>query len=94
MLRLNERLLPYAVLFKRDKEWMRVIGDAYEAAGTSPTWYSGSGAFRTALLVSSISSFSASSATWAGSSSSSSSSGFGGGGFSGGGGGGGGGGGV
>jgi len=86
VLQLNERLLPYAVLFKRDKEWMRVIGDAYEAAGTSPSWYSGSGAFNTALLVSSISSFSASSSTWAGSASSSSGSGFGGGGFGGGGG--------
>lgn len=94
VLRLNERLLPYAVLFKRDKEWMRVLGDAYEAAGESPTWYNGSTAFNAAVLAGAISSFSASSATWAGSSSNSSGSGFGGGGFSGGGGGGGGGGGV
>jgi hypothetical protein len=94
VLRLNERLLPYAVLFKRDKEWMRVLGEAYEAAGQSPTWYSGNTAFNAAVLAGAISSFNASSTTWAGSSSNSSSSGFGGGGFSGGGGGGGGGGGV
>jgi uncharacterized membrane protein YgcG len=94
VLRLNERLLPYAVLFKRDKEWMRVLGEAYEATGESPTWYSGSTAFNAAILAGAISSFNASSATWAGSSSNSSSSGFSGGGFSGGGGGGGGGGGV
>jgi uncharacterized membrane protein YgcG len=93
VLRLNERLLPYAVLFKRDKEWMRVLGKAYEQAGTSPTWYDGSGAFTAAALAASISSFNASS-SWSGSSSNSSSSGFSGGGFSGGGGGGGGGGGV
>jgi len=94
VLRLNERLLPYAVLFKRDKEWMRVLGDAYEAAGTSPSWYSGSGAFNAAILASSISTISTASASWAGSATNSSGSGFGGGGFSGGGGGGGGGGGV
>lgn len=95
VLKLYERLLPFAVLFGQEKEWSRVLGEYYEASGSRPDWYSGSGAFTAAYFAAGISSFSSSTAgSWSGSASSSSSSGFGGGGSVGGGGGGGGGGGV
>jgi uncharacterized membrane protein YgcG len=95
VLKLNERLLPYAVLFGQEREWSRELASLYERQGESPSWYSGRDGFNAGLFAASVSSFSsASSTSWSGSSSSSSSSGSGGGGSSGGGGGGGGGGGV
>jgi len=95
VLKLNERLLPYAVLFGLEKEWSRVLAELYEARGEEPTWYSGRHGFDAGSFGVAVASFStASSTSWSGSSSSSSSSGSSGGGSSGGGGGGGGGGGV
>ncbi|WP_157008440.1 DUF2207 family protein [Agromyces laixinhei] len=95
VLKLNERLLPYAVLFGLEREWAEVLSALHEQLGTEPAWYAGSSGFNAGLLASGISSFSsASSSSWSGSSASSSSSGSGGGGSAGGGGGGGGGGGV
>ncbi len=95
VLKLNERLLPYSVLFGLEREWSEELAALYAREGGSPNWYSGSSGFNAAAFASGVSSFSsASSASWSGSSSSSSSSGSGGGGSSGGGGGGGGGGGV
>ncbi|MGW4927663.1 DUF2207 family protein [Agromyces sp. NPDC004153] len=95
VLKLNERLLPYAVLFGLEREWSRVLADLYEARGEEPTWYSGRSGFNAGSFGIAVSSFSsASSTSWSGSSSNSSSSGSSGGGSSGGGGGGGGGGGV
>ena len=95
VLKLYERLLPYAVLFGLEREWSRELAAMYEAGAGSPGWYDGRSAFNTSAFASSVSSFSsASSSSWSGSSSSSSSSGSRGGGSSGGGGGGGGGGGV
>jgi uncharacterized membrane protein YgcG len=90
MVVLYERVLPYAVLFGQETEWLKQLGNYYESTQSSPDWYSGVSAFNAASFASSVSSFSSYSA----SSSSSSSSGAGGGGSSGGGGGGGGGGGV
>ncbi|CAM5423915.1 DUF2207 domain-containing protein [Leifsonia shinshuensis] len=90
MLRLTERLLPWAVLFGDEKKWLAELGRFYEQTGEAPTWYSGQTAFSAAVLSQMVSGIS-SSTTMA---SSSSSGGTGGGGFSGGGGGGGGGGGV
>ncbi len=87
---LYERLLPYAVLFGQEKEWLKQLGKYYEVNNASPYWYSGNGSFNAAVFASSVSSFS----SYANSGSFSSSSGAGGGGSSGGGGGGGGGGGV
>ena len=89
MIILYERVLPYAVLFGVEKEWLKQIGTFYENTKSSPDWYSGVNGFNAAMFVSSVSSFS----SYSSSSSFSSSSGAGGGGFSGGGGGGGGGGG-
>ncbi len=95
VLKLNERLLPYAVLFGLEREWSRELAVLYEQRGEAPGWYAGRDGFDAAAFSVGVSSFStASSTSWSGSSSSSSSSGSGGGGSSGGGGGGGGGGGV
>lgn len=92
LIKLYERVLPYAVLFGQEKEWNKQLGHYYEAANTSPDWYSGHNAmFNAAVFSSAMNSFSqANNYT---SSSSSSTGGSSGGGFSGGGGGGGGGGG-
>lgn len=90
MLKLTERLLPWAVLFGAEKKWLAELGRFYEQTGQTPTWYSGQTAFNAAVLSQMVSGISSSTTI----ASSSSSGGTGGGGFSGGGGGGGGGGGV
>ena len=90
VVKLNEKLLPYAVLFGHEKEWAEELGRYYEELGQQPGWYAGQGAFNAGLFASSIGTMAASTA----SAYSSSSGGSGGGGSSGGGGGGGGGGGV
>jgi len=97
IVKIYERLLPYAVLFGLEKEWAAELAKYYGT--TSPDWYSGSniGAFDVAAFSTGIAAFSAVSASSTSSSSSSSFSsdgGSGGGGSSGGGGGGGGGGGI
>ncbi|MFB9957337.1 DUF2207 domain-containing protein [Agromyces bracchium] len=95
VLRLNERLLPYSVLFGMEREWSQVLAALYAEQGREPDWYSGRSGFHAGYFAASVSSFSSvSSTSWSGSSSSSSSGGSSGGGSSGGGGGGGGGGGV
>jgi uncharacterized membrane protein YgcG len=90
VVKLNEKLLPYAVLFGNEKRWAEELGKYYEETGSQPEWYSGSTAFNVAYFSTAIGSIS----TSASSSYSSSSSGSSGGSSSGGGGGGGGGGGV
>lgn len=93
LVKLYEKVLPYAVLFGIEKDWNKQLGNYYESSNTQPDWYSGYGgaAFSAASFSSAMSSFSTTSSY--SSQSSSSSSGSSGGGFSGGGGGGGGGGG-
>lgn len=93
-LRLYERLLPYAVIFGQEKQWVKELGVQYEQQGVQPDWYVGNnGLFNAAVFSSAMSSISQSMNSYM-ASSYSSSSGSSGGGFSGGGGGGGGGGGV
>ncbi len=97
IVKIYERLLPYAVLFGLEKEWAAELAKYYGT--TSPDWYSGSiSGFDVAAFSTGIAAFSAVSASTTSSSSSgggfSSSGGSGGGGSSGGGGGGGGGGGI
>jgi len=93
VVKIYEKLLPYAVLFNLEKEWAVELGKYY--VDQTPDYYSGSGAFNAAIFASSIGSISSTAASsYSGSSSSSSSGGSGGGGSSGGGGGGGGAGGV
>jgi uncharacterized membrane protein YgcG len=95
VVKIYERLLPYAVIFGLEKEWAGELAKYYDT--NPPDWYDGTnvGAFNVGLFASSIGSLSSSvSTSFSGSASSSSSGGSGGGGSSGGGGGGGGGGGV
>ena len=88
LVKLNERLLPYAILFGEEKEWTKQLGKYYEDLGEEPGWYTGTSAFNAGVFVGSISALSTSAATaYTGSSSSGGSTG---GGYSGGGGGGGG----
>ncbi|MDD7928903.1 DUF2207 domain-containing protein [Microbacterium thalli] len=90
MLRLYERLLPYAVVFGQEKQWAQHLTVLYAAAGvTAPVWYAGTGAFDASSFAAGIGTLSSSAA-----SSSSTSGGSSGGGAAGGGGGGGGGGGA
>jgi len=93
LVKLYERVLPYAILFGQEKEWNKRLGEYYESTQTQPDWYTG--AALTTFNVASFSSAMNNLTTTISSSgaSSSSSGGSGGGGFSGGGGGGGGGGG-
>jgi uncharacterized membrane protein len=92
LVKLYERVLPYAVLFGQEKEWARQLGVYYETGSVQPDWYVGQTAFNAAVFSSAVSGFSAVSSTYS-SSSSASTGGSGGGGSAGGGGGGGGGGG-
>lgn len=94
LVKLYERVLPYAILFGQEKEWGNQMGRYYESIGSQPDWYSGanaSSAFNAVVLSSAISNFNTAASYT--SASSSSSGGSAGGGSSGGGGGGGGGGG-
>ena len=92
LVKLYERVLPYAVLFGQEKEWSKQLGVYYEKSGAQPEWYSGHSAFNAALFASAISDFNTTTNSYS-AATSSSSSGSSGGGSSGGGGGGGGGGG-
>ncbi len=93
IVKIYERLLPYAVLFGLEKEWAQEISKYYDT--DPPDWYSGTNGFAIGAFAAGISSLTSSvSTSYSGSSGSSSSGGGGGGGSSGGGGGGGGGGGV
>ena len=91
LVKLYERVLPYAVLFGQEKNWSKQMGKYYEQVGEAPDWYVGQGAFNAVAFSSGLSGLS----TAAGHASdySSTSGGSSGGGFAGGGGGGGGGGG-
>lgn len=92
LVKLYERVLPYAVLFGQEKEWNKQLGEYYQQSGTDPDWYNGHAAFNAAMFASAMNDFSTTTNSYA-ASTSSSSSGSSGGGSSGGGGGGGGGGG-
>ncbi len=98
IVKLYERLLPYAVVFRLEKSWLKELSKYYEYTDVSePSWYSSVGTFNAIAFANAMQSVSTSVSNAAihstTSSSSSSFSGGGGGGFSGGGGGGGGGGG-
>lgn len=90
LVKLYEKVLPYAVLFGQEKQWGEQLGAYYEQAGTQPGWYGGSDAsvFNAVVLSSALSNFTSAAAYT--SASSSNSGGSSGGGSSGGGGGGGG----
>lgn len=95
IVKLYEKLLPYAVIFQLEKSWLDELSHYYEQPDVvAPAWYIGVGAFSARDFASAMTQMSsaASSTITSSSSSSSSGGGVGGGGFSGGGGGGGGGG--
>jgi uncharacterized membrane protein YgcG len=94
IIKIYEKLLPYAVIFGLEKEWATEIAKYYDTS-TPPDWYSGTNGFAIGAFAAGIGSLSSSvSTSYSSSGGSSSSGGGGGGGSSGGGGGGGGGGGV
>ncbi|HEY0964957.1 MAG TPA: DUF2207 domain-containing protein [Candidatus Saccharimonadales bacterium] len=93
LVKLYERVLPYAILFGQEREWNKQIGNLYESIGTQPDWYTGANlavfnaaAFSSAMngLTTSISSSGAASSSSGGSSGGGSSGGGGGGGGGGG----------
>jgi uncharacterized membrane protein YgcG len=90
VVKLYERLLPYAILFGLDKQWTEVLGRYYDQTGETPGWFNGQDAFSMSTFMIGVNSITAS----APASTTSSSGGSSGGSVSGGGGGGGGGGGV
>ncbi|TFC92749.1 MULTISPECIES: DUF2207 domain-containing protein [Cryobacterium] len=74
VLKLYERLLPFAVLFGQEKEWSRVLGEYYARSNAQPDWYAGNAPFNPVWFAAGLSSFTSStSASWSGSASSSSS---------------------
>ena len=107
IVKLHEKLLPWAMLWGVEREWARELGSSYDSTDATPDWYSGAGgtaafpqnlagftrSVRTGGFATTPATSSGSGSSWSGSGRSSSSGGSSGGGFSGGGGGGGGGGG-
>jgi uncharacterized membrane protein YgcG len=100
LVKLYERLLPFAVIWGVEKEWMDELAVRMEEAQQAPDWFAGRNGFSSAAVTGALhgigitaSVTSTSSGSWSGSGGSSFSGGSSGGGFSGGGGGGGGGGG-
>ena len=79
VVKIYEKLLPYAVLFSLEKEWASTLGKYYDQ--NPPDWYDGGnlGTFQVAAFASGISSFSSSaSSSYSGSAASSGSGGSGG----------------
>lgn len=68
LVRLYERVLPYAVLFGEEKGWNKQLGRYYEEAQTQPDWYSGTRAFNAAVFTSAMSGFSQSARSYSASS--------------------------
>lgn len=60
VVKLYERVLPYAVLLGYEKEWAKQLTVYYEQAGSVPSWYVGASAFNAATFASSIGGMSAS----------------------------------
>ncbi len=58
LVKLYERVLPYAVLFGQEKEWSVQLGKYYEQVGEQPDWYSGQGAFNAAAFAAGMNSLS------------------------------------
>lgn len=104
MVKLYEKLLPFAVLWRIEREWSKELAVYYEQEASSPDWYVSNGAFNSLVFAQTLGGLATSvtttatptpppSSSWSGSGGGSFSGGSFGGGFSGGGGGGGGGGG-
>jgi hypothetical protein len=92
LVKLYERVLPYAVLFGIEKQWTKQLGTYYETSSQQPDWYVGNSPFNAVVFSSALGNFASQSSSYS-SAVSASTGGSDGGGSSGGGGGGGGGGG-
>ena len=55
MIKLYERVLPYAVFFNLEKEWSKVLEVKYRDSSQSPVWYSGN-SFADGLMLSAFTS--------------------------------------
>jgi uncharacterized membrane protein len=93
IVKLYEKLLPYAMLFGIEEDWAKQFAHLYESQSATPNWYVGRNGFNAAGFAVATHSFGSATSGAFAAPTSSSSSGFSGGGYSGGGGGGGGGGG-
>ncbi len=60
LIKLYEKLLPYAILFRQERTWAKHLGRYYQQAGVSPEWYSGDQAFNALAFSSAITSFTSS----------------------------------
>jgi hypothetical protein len=58
VLRLYERLLPYAVILGHEKDWYKIIGRYYEDVKQAPGWYVGASSFNARQFTTSMSSLS------------------------------------
>ena len=54
LVKLYERVLPYAVLFGQEKNWSKQMGKYYEQVGEAPDWYVGQGAFNAVAFSSGL----------------------------------------
>jgi uncharacterized membrane protein YgcG len=86
LVKLYERVLPYALLFGLEKQWNEQLSKYYEVANTQPVWYNSTAPFSAVAFSSAMSSFSTASSYSSSSGGSSGSSSGGGGGGGGGGG--------
>lgn len=57
LVKLYERVLPYAIIFGNETEWANVLGKYYEAQGANPEWYSGSNIMNLAFASTMVNSF-------------------------------------
>ena len=55
LVKLYERVLPYAVLFGQEKNWSKQMGKYYEQVGEAPDWYVGQGMFNAVAFSSGLS---------------------------------------
>jgi uncharacterized membrane protein YgcG len=60
LVKVYERLLPYAMLFGIEKDWIKQFASLYEEP---PAWYSGAGSFNAGYFVGSMSGFTSASST-------------------------------
>lgn len=54
LVKLYERVLPYAVLFGQEKNWSKQMGKYYEQVGEAPDWYVGQGVFNAVAFSSGL----------------------------------------
>ena len=67
LIKLYEKVLPYAVLFGQEKQWNKQLGQYYQAVNVTPIWFVGNGnTFDAAAFSTAISTFSQTSSSYGG----------------------------